>query len=125
VTQDMVMESYDWFTGLVAERRRMPLDQVRILADGRVYSGRQAVTNKLIDGLGGEEQAIAWLETEKKLEKGLKVSDWAPATSLDPTGFGFSSLASGVLRLIGLEILAQKADAAKLDGLLVLWHPQL
>jgi protease IV len=125
VTQEMVMESYGWFTGLVAERRKMPLEQVKILADGRVYSGRQAVANKLIDGLGGEEQAIAWLETEKKLEKGLKVSDWAPAPVLDPTGFGFSSLASSLLRLFGLETLAQKADAAKLDGLLVLWHPQL
>ncbi len=125
VTQEMVMESYGWFTGLVAERRKMPLDQVKVLADGRVYSGRQAVANKLIDGLGGEEQAIVWLETEKKLEKGLKVTDWSPAAALDPTGFGFSSVASGLLRIFGLATLAQRADAAKLDGLLVLWHPQL
>ena len=125
VTQDMVMESYGWFTGLVAERRRMPLEQVKVLADGRVYSGRQAVANKLIDGLGGEEQAIIWLETERKLDKGLKISDWAPASVLNSTGLGFSSLASGLLRIFGLETLAQKSDAAKLDGLLVLWHPQL
>lgn len=125
VTQEMVMESYDWFTGLVAERRKLPIGQVKLLADGRVYSGRQAVGNKLIDALGGEEQAIEWLETEKKLAKDLPVNDWAPASALDPTGLGFSSLASGVLRLFGLETLAQRADAAKLDGLLVLWHPQL
>lgn len=125
VTHDMVMESYGWFTGLVAERRKMPLEQVKILADGRVYSGRQAVANKLIDGLGGEEQAIIWLETERKLDKGLKISDWAPASVLNSTGLGFSSLASGLLRIFGLETLAQKSDAAKLDGLLVLWHPQL
>lgn len=124
VTQEMVMESYDWFTGLVSERRKLPIGQVKVLADGRVYSGRQAVANKLIDGLGGEEQAIAWLETEKKLEKGLKVTDWAPAPALDATGFGFS-MTSGLLRIFGLETLAQRADAAKLDGLLVLWHPQL
>jgi protease-4 len=125
VTQEMVMESYDWFTGLVAERRKLPIGQVKLLADGRVYSGRQAVGNKLIDALGGEEQAIAWLETEKKLAKDLPVNDWAPAAALGPTGLGYSSLASGFLRLFGLETLAQKADAAKLDGLLVLWHPQL
>ncbi len=123
VTQDMVMESYGWFTGLVAERRGLPLDQVKALADGRVYSGRQAVSNKLIDGLGGEEQAIQWLETEKKLAKDLPVTDWAPAPALDPTGLGFS-LTSGIFRAFGLETLARKADAAKLDGLLVLWHPQ-
>jgi protease IV len=123
VTQEMVMESYGWFTGLVAERRKIPLAEVQLLADGRVYSGRQAVANRLIDGLGGEEKAIAWLETEKKLEKNLPVTDWTPAPALGPTGLGFS-MASGFLRAFGLETLAQRADVAKLDGLLVLWHPQ-
>ena len=60
--------------GLVAERRRLPVEQVRLLSDGRVYTGRQAVANKLIDELGGEEQAIAWLESEKKIAKDLQLS---------------------------------------------------
>ena len=43
VSMEMVRDSFDWFTGLVAERRRLPLDQVRLLSDGRVYTGRQAL----------------------------------------------------------------------------------
>ena len=123
VTAEMVQDSFAWFTGLVAERRKLPLDQVKILADGRVYTGRQAVANKLVDEIGGEDRAIAWLESEKKVAKATPVVDWALGTNLDPTGLGFS-IGSGVLHALGLESLAQKAAATKLDGLLVLWHPQ-
>jgi len=124
VSNEMVQDSFNWFTGLVAERRKLPIDRVNILADGRVYTGRQALANKLIDALGGEEQAIAWLEAQKNIAKDLPVTDWAVATNLDPSGLGFS-MTSGLLRALGLQSLALRADAAKLDGLLVLWHPQL
>ena len=60
----MVQESFAWFTGLVAERRHLTPERVAVLADGRVYTGRQAVTEKLIDALGGEDVALDWLETE-------------------------------------------------------------
>ena len=53
----MVQDSFAWFTGLVAERRKLPIERVRVLADGRVYTGRQAVAEKLIDELGGEDKA--------------------------------------------------------------------
>ena len=124
VSNEMVQDSFAWFTGLVAERRNIPLDQVKILSDGRVYTGRQAAANKLIDEIGGEEKAIAWLESEKNIAPGTPVVDWALATNLDPTGLGFA-IANGVLRAMGLEGLAQRAQSSKLDGMLVLWHPQL
>ena len=38
VSQDMVQDGFDWFTGLVAERRSLPIEQVRTLSDGRVYT---------------------------------------------------------------------------------------
>ena len=122
--QDMVMEGYDWFTGLVAERRGIPLGEVKRLADGRVYTGRQAVANKLIDALGGEEAAVGWLTSEKNIASTLEVVDWAPKTAGDSTGFGFSA-AGAVLNALGLGHLRQTAERAKLDGLLVLWHPDL
>ena len=40
-------DAFAWFTNLVAERRQLPIERVRILADGRVYTGRQALTEKL------------------------------------------------------------------------------
>ena len=62
----MVQDSFAWFTGLVAERRKLPIERVTILADGRVYTGRQAVAEKLIDELGGEEKAVDWLQARRR-----------------------------------------------------------
>jgi len=121
VSMEMVQDGYEWFTGLVAERRGLPLPRVEELSDGRVYTGRQALDVKLIDELGGEERAVAWLETEKKLAAGLPIADWAPKSATDRTGLGFA--VGPVLRLLGLEGLENAVARAKLDGLLVLWHP--
>jgi len=120
VTNEMVQESFQWFMGLVAERRKLPIEQVRILADGRVYSGRQAVANKLIDALGSEEQAVAWLKTEGKLADGIEVVEW----QRKPEGLAGSYGVAALLRMGGWETLGNRAEAASLDGLLVLWHPQ-
>ena len=124
VSMEIVRDGYDWFTGLVAERRALPIERVRELADGRVYTGRQAIIVKLIDELGGEEVAVAWLETEKKLGSGLDIVDWEPKRQVDSSGFGFAA-ADIVLRAMGLQGLATSIERAKLDGLLVLWHPTL
>lgn len=124
VSMEMVKDGYDWFTGLVAERRALPLPRVVELADGRVYTGRQAIAVKLIDELGGEENAVAWLQEEKNIAAGLDIVDWAPRNINDPTGFGFSA-ANMLLKALGLESLGAGVARAKLDGLLVLWHPAL
>ena len=42
------------------------------LADGSVFTGRQGLKNKLVDELGGEKEAIAWLES-KDIDKDLEV----------------------------------------------------
>lgn len=122
VSAELVQDSFVWFTGLVAERRKLPPERVKILADGRVYTGRQALEVKLVDEIGGEDKAIAWLKREKKIAAETEVVDWELPVNADPTGLGFS-IADGVLEAIGLSGLREKAEIAKLDGLLVLWHP--
>ncbi len=124
VSNDMVQESFAWFTGLVAERRHLTPERVAVLADGRVYTGRQAVTAKLIDALGGEDVALQWLASEKKISPDLNVVNWANPVNIDPTGLGFS-IANIVLKALGFEGLKRQVESARLDGLLVLWHPQL
>jgi protease IV len=120
-TNVLVQDSFAWFTGLVAERRKLPIEQVRLLADGRVFTGRQAVAAKLIDAVGDEAKAVAWLETEKKIGKDMEIVDWEVPFSADPAGLGFA-VTEAVLRALGL---GGSAARTKLDGLLVLWHPQL
>ncbi len=119
----MVQDSFAWFTGLVAERRKLPLDKVKILSDGRVYTGRQAVAEKLIDELGGEEKAVAWIKKEKKLSEGIEVKDWAlPSEDKGLFGLGLR-ITSGALKAMGLPDLAKQAQLQKLDGLVSVWHP--
>jgi protease-4 len=124
VSQEMVQDSFAWFTGLVAERRKLPLDRVQVLADGRVYTGRQAVADKLIDELGGEDKAIDWIKKEKSLPDGIEVLDWDVKPMTSAAGFGFR-IASGLLNAVGLGDLVQEARIQKLDGLLSVWHPPL
>lgn len=57
--QAVIDETYDSFITLVADSRGLPKEEVRKLADGRVYTGRQAYALKLVDQLGYLEDAIA------------------------------------------------------------------
>jgi protease-4 len=121
----MVQDSFAWFTSLVAERRKLPLDKVRILSDGRVYTGRQAMAEKLVDELGGEEKAVDWIKKEKKLAKDIAVKDWeVPSEDSGLFGLGLR-ITSGALKALGLPDLAEQAKLQKLDGLLSVWHPSL
>ncbi|MGG7565309.1 signal peptide peptidase SppA [Rhodovulum sp. DZ06] len=60
----MIADGYAWFRGLVAERRGLSGAALDAVADGRVMSGRMALEAGLIDALGGEAEAAAWLEAE-------------------------------------------------------------
>src|SRR6185437_419231 len=61
----VVLDSYAWFKALVKDRRGMDDSQLAAVDDGRVFTGRQSVALKLIDGLGNEKTALAWLASEK------------------------------------------------------------
>jgi protease-4 len=58
VLQGLLDDMHEQFIGAVAAGRRMPLDRVRSVADGRVFSGRQALELGLVDSLGGLEDAV-------------------------------------------------------------------
>jgi protease-4 len=125
VSNQMVQDSFAWFTGLVAERRKLPLDKVKILSDGRVYTGRQAVAEKLIDEIGGEDKAVDWIKKEKNLSGDIAVKDWKVKSEDDGLlGLGLK-ITSGALKALGLPDLAEQAKLQKLDGLLSVWHPSL
>lgn len=63
ILQDMVDEAYDQFVGIVAEGRNMDEAQVRKLADGRIYTAKQAIENGLVDELGSYEDMQEQFET--------------------------------------------------------------
>jgi len=71
----IIMDMYDQFVGMVATGRHMDPDAVRALADGRAYTGRQALKLGLVDAIGDEQDAKAWLEKAKGLQADLPVED--------------------------------------------------
>jgi len=123
----LVKDSFGWFKGLVSERRQLEgkaLDQV---TDGRVFTGRLALELKLIDQLGSEQDAIKWLEDEKKIASHLPVRDWKRRKNIEK--LGLLGLGSAVAEAAGLSELAawlQKSEqiqrATVLDGLMSIWH---
>ncbi len=123
----MVEDGFQWFKSLVGERRKLDQGKVTGLSDGRVFTGRQALREGLIDALGGEDEALVWLTSEKRIAADLEVQDWLPPRPYAEWLLGASvadTLASA-LGLSGLPGLQKLAGRAKLDGLLVLWHPAL
>lgn len=74
--QALVADSYAWFRELVAERRSLQGGELDRVANGAVFSGRQALEAGLVDEIGGEAQAIAWLESRNDDLADLPVNDW-------------------------------------------------
>jgi protease IV len=129
LVEDMVSESQKWFVGLVVDRRKISGQNLEELKTGRVYSGRQALSVGLVDEIGDEKAALAWLEKERGLSKSLTVVDWKPEHS---GGYGvFRSAAQTVLGIFGFEksgiftFLADRGfSAQRLGGLVAVWRPE-
>jgi len=58
VFQNMIDDAYDQFVTIVAEGRGKDKAEIKKIADGRIYSGKQAKENGLVDELGGLDDAI-------------------------------------------------------------------
>jgi protease-4 len=124
----LVKDSYAWFRGLVKERRGMDDALLDKVADGRVFTGHQAVDLKLIDQLGDEKTAVAWLVAQKGVKRDLPVRDYKlsprfgdltflrTAASITLDALGFSSIARQVEQTGSLQ-------AVGLGGMLALWQP--
>jgi protease-4 len=126
----IVLDSYGWFKGLVKDRRRLDDAQLAKVADGRVFTGRQGLPLKLVDEIGNEKTALAWLAKAKNVPANTPVRD----VSLEPrfNEFSFLHVAAWGFQAAGLSAVAQRLEEwgavqaierLNLDGLLALWHP--
>lgn len=129
--RSLVADSYDWFKGLVSERRLITGDKLAEASDGRVFTGHQALPLRLVDEIGDERTARDWLARERDVSKDLPVRDWHTGRAGDEFGW-LHGLSIRIMSLIGLDDLArlvigaagEAATQARLDGLLALWHPR-
>ena len=109
----VVLDFFEFFVDLVAERRDMPREAVLRLADGRVFTGRQALANGLVDQIGGETQARHWLDETHGIAVALPVRDVAVDYGED---FWRDAIGNALGEMLSSERLS-------LDGLVSLWHP--
>jgi protease IV len=127
----IVLDSYDWFKKLVRDARKLDDATLARVTDGRVFTGRQALELKLVDELGNEKTAVAWLAREKNIDPNSPVRDFplrsryrdlpflhvAAVFALDTMGL------TAIARGIEESGMLSAAERLNLDGLLALWHP--
>ncbi len=117
VLQGLVMDYYDQFVAMVAQGRHMDPDAVRRIADGRPYTGRQALKLGLVDQIGGEPEARIWLAQAKGVPAELRVENVTQA-GLAARVFGESLVGFG--NDLWKSLLGQRVSV---DGVQALWQP--
>jgi protease-4 len=101
VQEEVVDDAYRWFIDLVASRRGLDTARAETLGDGRIYTGRQAASEGLIDGIGGEPEARDWLAETRDIPRALEMRDVAPPEPFEIPGLlGTARLEALVERLL-------------------------
>ena len=128
----IVSDSYAWFRGMVKERRHLDDAALDRVADGRVFTGRQGVALKLVDEIGDERAALAWLAKEN-IDPQTPVRDYRLRDRFGDLPFLHTAIVTS-LDAVGLSSFArrleewgavQAVERLSLDGLLALWHPPI
>ncbi|MBQ3806362.1 MAG: signal peptide peptidase SppA [Kiritimatiellae bacterium] len=106
ILEEPIKQLYERFVGIVAEGRNLPVEVVRQLADGRVFTAGDALKHKLVDGIGHEDEAI---EQIKKLADGdVRIYGYRKKN-------GFMSILENSLLLESSDGLLKKTRAALLE----------
>ena len=116
VLHALVMDMYEQFVTMVANGRHMDPARVRELADGRPYTGRQALKLGLIDAIGGEADARAWLAAERAVPVSLPIQELRALGLRERVlGDGTEGIFDGFLKIL----LSQRVS---LDGAWSVWQ---
>lgn len=125
--QALIADSFAWFKKLVSERRGISGADLATVSDGRVFSGNQAIGLKLVDDVGTQKTAIAWLEKEKGVPKDLPVREWKRSGT---DRLGLWSASAGIAGAFGFDQVAtilagasRGLEQGTTEGLLALWRP--
>ena len=112
---EVIADIYGMFVDMVVARRNMSREKVLKIADGRVYTGRQAIKNGLIDALGGIDTARQWLASSRNIDKNLPLQPVKIKRKRD-------SLLGLLDDLFGKTLFSERLT---LDGVISLWHPDV
>lgn len=113
--QGVIDDLHDTFVMLVAEQRGLPKADAGALADGRIFTGYQALGVGLADQLGDVDDARTWLTVIHDIAEELPMRDVTPVDEVEK----LRDMMGGAL---GKALFSERL---RLDGVLALWHPQL
>ncbi|MGI9525219.1 MAG: signal peptide peptidase SppA [Hyphomicrobiaceae bacterium] len=129
ISEEMIAEGLRWFVGLVEQRRNITATDVPGLIEGRVFLGGSAVKYKLIDSIGGEDEAVAWMVKNRGVGSGLKIVDWRadqnvgwPLVNSISNGFATVFIQTAK-RIASLTVADEPLGRLGLDGLVSVWQP--
>ena len=106
ILEEPIKQLYERFVGIVAEGRDLPIEVVRQLADGRVFTADDALKHKLVDSIGHEDEAI---EQIKKLADGdVRIYGYRKKN-------GFMSILENSLLFESSDSLIKKTKAALIE----------
>jgi protease-4 len=111
--QRVVRDLHEQFVAKVAAGRELPAERVRALADGRIFTGRQALELGLVDAIGGEAEARAWLAEHRAVPAGLPIRD------IEIRGFAERTFGAAV----GAALRDLTAEWLVVDRVRALWQP--
>ena len=118
--QGLVDDLFGQFVQMVANGRHMPVEKVRELADGRAYTGHQAIALNLVDELGDENVARRWLDNRLHVSSDYPVAALLPAHDQHWYENLFGRRRSAMLEwMIGTQaefFLKERAASLWLDG---------
>ncbi len=109
----VIRDLFDQFVAMVVKARNMEEAKVRALADGRIFTGRQALAAGLVDAIGGEPEARAWLAAERDVPERLPVRDIVTRGRAERL---LEAAWSGLVKTLISEGLG-------VDGFRALWQP--
>ncbi len=115
IIQAVIDDFYEVFLGIVADSRDMDIEEVRKISNGgRVFTGRQAHQAKLVDEIGGFDEAMTWLKEKKEIDENLDIREMKVKRDYDNV---FEKLSE----MVGIPSLNK--SGLHLDGLLLIWQP--
>lgn len=115
VIQGVIDDFFSSFLAMVVKERKLKDNSIAAIKDGRIFTGSQALKLGLIDKIGGEAEALQWLQKEKNIDASLNIRDVKLVDDEE-------TLLQKLTSWSGLHFLSQNMRN-RLDGLLLIWQP--
>ena len=111
IIQNVIESIHESFLTMVKNNRKISEDNLKIISDGRIFTGIEAKKINLVDEIGSEKDALDWLKAETSVDKDIDVIKIESETNF-----------SNILDILSLKSILKKKIATS-NGLFAIWAP--